>query len=214
MNKIYKADSLLNIPGVSRETLEKLQIYADLLVKWQKSINLVSNSTLEDMWRRHFLDSVQLYPLFEPINSSKSLRDRKILDIGSGAGFPGLVLSILGLGQCHMVESNAKKCAFMNQVIRAVECDAVVHGERVEEMSPFPVNYITSRACASLDKLFDLGQNFLGEDTRCIFLKGQLADEEIRAAKVNWSFGVEKFTSQTDPSGMVLRISQVRRLSV
>lgn len=212
MKKIYTAESLLEKPYVSRETLEKLHIYADLLVKWQKNINLVSKTTLDDMWRRHFLDSVQLYPLFEAADPAMAGSKRKILDIGSGAGFPGLILSILGLGQCHMVESNNKKCAFMTQVVRAVGCDAIIHNERVEEMAPFQVDYITSRACASLDKLFSLGQNFLDEETKCIFLKGQTAAEEIRIAKEKWSFEVEKFTSETEAAAVMLRISQVKRL--
>ncbi|HRW29126.1 MAG TPA: 16S rRNA (guanine(527)-N(7))-methyltransferase RsmG [Emcibacteraceae bacterium] len=107
------ADEFQSLTGVSRETMDKFICYSEMLSKWQKSINLVSNSTISDMWRRHFYDSAQLLSLIE-----KKSEPLKILDIGSGAGFPGLVLSILGAGEVHLVESVGKKCAFMNQVIQ------------------------------------------------------------------------------------------------
>lgn len=108
----------LNVP---RETMDKLIIYAELLEKWQNSINLISGTTVSDMWRRHFYDSAQL---MDYIYDKENV---VILDLGSGAGFPGLVLSILGAYEVHLVEAVGKKCSFMRQVIRETNINAIVH---------------------------------------------------------------------------------------
>jgi 16S rRNA (guanine527-N7)-methyltransferase len=199
---------------VSRETRQKIRIYASLLQKWQKKINLVSDSTLPGLWSRHFYDSYQLKKYFETPESGKIQGKVKILDIGSGAGFPGLLLSMLGVGEFHMVESNSKKCAFMRQVIRETGCDAIIHNERVEHLSAFNVNFVTSRACASLDKLLGMAQNFMGEESIGLFLKGQIADQEIREARQNWQFDVEKFTSATEETGIILKVSHIKALQL
>lgn len=206
MRPITDAKSFLAATDVSRETMEDIRRYAQLLEKWQKKINLVSASTLPTLWSRHFYDSFQLKRLFEGKNP-------KILDIGSGAGFPGLLLSMLDIGEFHMVESNNKKCAFMRQVIREANCNAVVHHERAENLAPFHVDYIISRACASLDKLFNLGRNFIHNETICLFLKGRVAEQEIVEARANWQFEVEKFTSATEESGVILKLSHIRALN-
>ncbi len=194
--------------NVSRETRENILTYAILLKKWQKKLNLVSDTTLPDMWARHFYDSYQLNELF----AHRKAENLKILDIGSGAGFPGLLLSMVGTGEFHMVESNGKKCAFMRQVIRETGCNAFIHNTRVEMMVPFPVDYIISRACASLGRLFVLGQNFIGQETICLFLKGQNVDKEIAEARINWRFEVEKFTSAGRESGAILKVSHIKAL--
>ncbi|MBL4612966.1 MAG: 16S rRNA (guanine(527)-N(7))-methyltransferase RsmG [Emcibacter sp.] len=209
MNDLFTREDFFNKTDVSRETMEKVKIYANLLEKWQRKINLVSSATLPDLWRRHFYDSFQLKALFD---NSKS-NNLRILDIGSGAGFPGLLLSMLGVGEFHMVESNGKKCAFMRQVIRETGCSAIVYNERVEMMKPFQVDYIISRACAPLDKLLDLGRNFMGEDTVCLFLKGEIVDQEIADARANWVFEEEKFTSVSAESGVILKVSHIKGLS-
>lgn len=198
--------------NVSRETQKNIRIYAGLLRKWQKKINLVSETTLPDLWGRHFYDSYQLKKLFDLSRVENSDENLQILDIGSGAGFPGLLLSMLDLGTFHMVESNGKKSTFMRQVIRETNCKAIVHTARAEELPPFPVDYIISRACASLDKLFDLGRNFIRQDTICLFLKGQIADQEIEQARANWSFEIEKFTSVSAESGVILKVSHIKAL--
>ncbi|WP_339861497.1 16S rRNA (guanine(527)-N(7))-methyltransferase RsmG [Paremcibacter congregatus] len=206
----FTEERFFNVSGVSRETMENIRKYANLLVKWQKQINLVSDSTLPDLWTRHFYDSFQLKQHFDADRIGKLT----ILDIGSGAGFPGLLLSMCRIGDFHMVESNNKKCAFMRQVIRETQCQATIHNERVEKLSSFPVDYIISRACASLDKLFDLSRNFISDDTICLFLKGQIAEQEIAEARQNWDFQVEKFTSATEETGMILKVSHIKALSV
>ncbi|MBL4802901.1 MAG: 16S rRNA (guanine(527)-N(7))-methyltransferase RsmG [Emcibacter sp.] len=209
MNKDFNKQDFFKKTNVSRETMEKIEIYANLLQKWQKKINLVSGTTIPDLWCRHFYDSFQLKDHLEGAASRKL----RILDIGSGAGFPGLLLSMLGLGEFHMIESNGKKCAFMRQVIRKTGCNAIVHNERVEDMKPFPVDYIISRACAPLDKLLDLGRNFMGENTICLFLKGQIVEQEIVDARENWLFEHEKFTSVSEETGVILKVSHIKGLS-
>ena len=196
--------------GSSYEAMEKLKIYAGLLDKWQKKMNLVSNSTIENMWLRHFYDSAQL---MEYIDAPKDGQLLKFLDIGSGAGFPGLVLAILGRGEFHMIESNGKKTAFMNQVIRETGIKAIIHNERVENMKIFKVDYITSRACASLNKLFTLGKGFISKETKCLFLKGEIVGQEILEAKENWDFEVKRYTSRTDSKGSILKIYRIRVLT-
>ncbi len=205
MSGIMTAEEFQKCCNVSRETMEKFICYSQMLIKWQKAINLVSNSSLNDLWRRHFYDSAQL---MDYINRKDT--PLKILDLGSGAGFPGLVLSILGAGQVHLVEGVGKKCSFMKQIIQNTAIDAIVHNDRIEDMDFFPVDLITSRACADLEKLIDLTSNFRTAQTECLFLKGEKAEQEIKRATKRWNFKVEKFTSKSEESGLVLRLSQIR----
>ncbi len=191
--------------SVPRETMDQLICYSDLLVKWQKSINLVSDTTIDDMWCRHFYDSAQLIDLIE-----KGKGSLNILDVGSGAGFPGLVLSVLGAGKVHLIESNRKKCAFMKQVIQKTGIDAIVHNERVEKISNSSIDLITSRACADLDKLLSLTANLITPKTECLFLKGEKAEEEIKHASKKWDFKVKKIQSKSEESGIILKLSEIR----
>ncbi|NOZ42757.1 MAG: 16S rRNA (guanine(527)-N(7))-methyltransferase RsmG [Alphaproteobacteria bacterium] len=209
MVKVSDSDSFYRQTGVSRETMVHIRRYHDLVVKWQKKINLVSNASLSDIWCRHFYDSFQLNSLFgQSIGGNL-----QILDIGSGAGFPGLLLSMLGSGEFHMVESNAKKCTFMNQVIRETTCRAVVHCARMEDLAVFPIDYIISRACAPVGRLIEIAQGFIHPETICLFLKGQNADKEIAAARQKWQFKLEKFTSLSEASGVIVKVSDIKALN-
>ena len=119
MEQILSKEAFADLTDVSRETLDKLSAYVDLLIKWQRRINLVGPNTVADVWRRHLLDSAQLYShLADP--------KARLLDLGSGAGFPGLVLSILGAKDVTLIESNQKKCSFLGEVIRQTGCAAQV----------------------------------------------------------------------------------------
>ena len=135
--------------NVSRETCDKLDIYADLLEKWQNSINLVSNSTLASLWERHILDSAQLlsYLPKQPV---------KILDCGSGAGLPAVILALLTDHQIEMAESDTRKCAFMQTALRETGAKAVIHNERLESLPFLDADIITARAFASIDKILHL----------------------------------------------------------
>jgi 16S rRNA (guanine527-N7)-methyltransferase len=190
--------------GVSRETIERLSAYANLLTKWQQRINLVSAATLDDLWRRHMLDSAQLMSLL-PSGT------RVLADLGSGAGFPGLVLAILGVPDVHLIESDQRKCVFLAEAARAADAKVAIHNQRIESLSGLSAGVITARACAPLEKLLSYAQKFLWHDGKALFLKGAGVEEELTAARKLWQMDVERFPSVTDPSGSILRIGQVRR---
>ena len=191
---------------VSRETLAALEVYAGLLRKWQKAINLVSAATLDDLWRRHFLDSAQLVPLLpEP--------DGSVTDLGAGAGFPGLVVALLTGRPTHLVESDQRKAAFLGEAARATGCAGRVqiHASRIEAMKPWPAPVITARALADLTQLLDWGSPFMTADTVCVFPKGAKAEDELTAALRVWKMTVERRRSITDPTGLILRLSHLER---
>ncbi|GHF15583.1 ribosomal RNA small subunit methyltransferase G [Kordiimonas sediminis] len=202
---VYSSDDLQRDLNVPRETMAHLETYAALLTKWQKAKNLVSNSTLPDMWRRHFLDSAQLVPFL----TDRFSTDSKIVDIGSGAGFPGLVLAVMGVGHVHLVESNGKKCSFMNEVNRQTGAGAVIHNDRIEELDPFEADIISSRACARVKQLMDWARPFLKETTEFWLLKGESVDDELTEAQLFWNMQVETFDSLSEPSGVIVRLYQV-----
>ena len=199
------ADDFQTETSVSRETLGRLQVYADLLVRWQASINLVGKSTLNDLWSRHFLDSAQLYPRL-PRNP------QPLFDLGSGAGFPGLVLAIMGVPNVCLIESDSRKVAFLREVIRATGADASVHLGRIEEFQPAErAGVIVSRALASLDRLLAFAEPLLAPDGVCFFLKGQKVREELTESEKEWNIGADWGVSVTDPSGVILRIDRIER---
>ena len=190
--------------NVSRETLGNLQRYADLLVKWQKSINLVSGDTLNDLWCRHFWDSAQLVPLV-PTDA------RVLMDIGSGAGFPGLVLAIMLDIEVNLVESSGKKVAFLREAARVSGARVKLHHGRIERLSLPKSDLITARALASLDRLVEFAVPNLRPHGSCLFLKGARAEEELTEALKKRSMTVERIQSATDPKGVILSIRDISR---
>lgn len=204
----YEFSDLESDLDVSRETLGRLKTYGALLVKWQKAKNLVSNSTLKDIWRRHFLDSAQLAPKLAEVFGKQHL---KMLDIGSGAGFPGLVLAAMGVGHAHMVEANGRKCIFMRQVCLETGADAQIHNVRIEDIPPFEVDIITSRACARIGQLLDWSEPFLFCNPEIWLLKGESAEEELTEAQACWNMTINRFDSKSDPSGVMLRLCDIKR---
>lgn len=189
--------------NVSRETLARFQIYHDLLLTWQKKINLIGPGTEKDVWGRHFLDSAQILGL---VNKAGIKKNRSWLDIGSGAGFPGLVLSILGEDKVFLVEPNPKKCAFLRAVIRETGARAEVFQSKAQDLSPFPVDIVTSRALAPVHQLLEWGAPFLGGGGEFWLLKGETGDQELTPATKNNNMKTEIFQSLTDPKGKILRI--------
>jgi 16S rRNA (guanine527-N7)-methyltransferase len=192
--------------GVSDEILQRLQAYADLLEKWQKKINLVGSNTISKLWNRHMLDSAQLFPLLPRPDCS-------VMDFGSGAGFPGLVLAIMGGPQVTMVESDGRKCAFLAEAMRITQTgpSARLENCRIEDLSSGQVDVVTSRALAPLGKLLVFAGPFLREDSICLFLKGKKADEELTQTEKNWKMQVIKVQSRSDPSGTILKLENVKR---
>lgn len=189
---------------VPRETLTLLERYAALLEEAQRTHNLVGASTLPELWTRHIADSAQLFALAPP--------EAIWLDMGTGAGLPGLVLAILG-ARVHLVEATCKKCAFLAHA-RAelgLETRATVHCARLEALAPFPVDVITARALKALPQLFDWGLPFAAKTTEWLLLKGAQVEDELVAARTRFRFEAELIPSRTSPGGRIVRASKVAR---
>ena len=193
----------------SQKTIEKLKIYEETLKKWQSKINLISPSTVPDIWDRHIMDSAQLYPLI-------SKQPQVILDLGSGAGFPGLVLAILNQTQgkgnwgVHLVESDARKCVFIREIMRLCQVNAIIHNCRIEDMPPMKADVITARALKETKTLLFYAYPFLKTDSYCLFLKGENADLELNWATNEYSFLVEKIPSLTKGS-YILKMMEIHK---
>jgi len=200
----------LALTPVSRETLARLDTFVGLLQRWQAKINLVSPSTLPQLWTRHVADSLQLLPL---------LPDAKVwIDLGSGAGFPGLVLAAALADRpgasVHLVESNLKKAAFLREAARHIAAPATVHAVRIED---FVQNFtgradaVTARALAPLDQLLILAHSVIERGATGLFLKGQDVEAELAAASTSWSFRTEVIPSVTSSGGGIVRIDKLER---
>ncbi|MCI5048884.1 MAG: 16S rRNA (guanine(527)-N(7))-methyltransferase RsmG [Rickettsiales bacterium] len=187
---------------VSRETYDQLNQYVDLLMKWQSKINLISPTTVSDIWNRHILDCAQLYPLIDS--------HQTILDIGSGAGLPGLILSIMGAEDIHLVESDQRKAIFLKECKNTLGLNCAILDKRAENVS-LTAHTITSRACASLSKLFALAAHNIEEGTICVFPKGENYAREIEEAKQDWEFAYQTRPSITHPASVVIIASDIRK---
>jgi 16S rRNA (guanine527-N7)-methyltransferase len=198
------AQGFAEIIHVSRETLAQLEAYAELLTRWSARINLVGRDTVVDLWRRHILDSAQLR-LFVPDTA------KTVIDIGSGAGLPGLILAILGVPGVELVEADSRKCAFLREAARITETDVLIRPCRIEAVPRHPVDVVTARACAPLDRLLGMAEPFLASDSECLFLKGERVEEELTLARKDWTMTASVGASLSDLRGVVLRLQQVAR---
>ena len=195
--------------GVSRETMEGLIRFVSLLERWNQKLNLVSSGSLEDVWERHVRDSAQLAQWF-PRSA------RRYLDIGSGAGFPGLVLALCLRGEgmdlsTTLVESDRRKAEFLRHAIRELGLTAKVISERIERCEPLHADVITARAVAPLSHLLGFAVQQLGDRGRALFPKGRNWNDEIRDARQFFRFEVTPHQSSTDSSAAVLEIWDIRR---
>jgi len=191
---------------VSRETFERLKIYHDLLLKWQSKINLISNDTVSNVWNRHFLDSLQITQYIPNYNNV-------IMDIGTGAGFPGMVIAICGYNNVHLVESDTKKISFLREVSRVTNTPVFIHHVRIEEVVIDNTQIILSRACSNLNQLINLASKNVSRETFFLFHKGKNYSNEIEDAKKSWLFDEVIFPSITDPNGVIVKLSNIRRRS-
>lgn len=195
--------------NVSRETFSLLEIYGGLLEKWQTKINLISSSTIPDMWRRHFSDSWQLL-------SHLPVEKTTLLDLGSGAGFPGLVLALARPQTLDvtLLESDLRKCFFLENVSRETFVPVKVVCARIESLLEPKSRVITARALAALDPLLAYAFPLLEKGGFCLFLKGKGFEEEVEIARKRWDFCLEIFPSLTEGEGRILKISQLERCSL
>lgn len=194
---------------VSRETVEKLQVYEELARKWTSKVNLVSKQDHAYIWQRHILDSVQVARLDDRI-------DVPWLDIGSGGGFPGLVVAIFrdadpSSEKVTLVESDTRKCAFLRTASGELGLNVEVINRRIELIGDVTYSRMSARALTSLRDLLDYASKFLTEDGFAIFPKGIRADEEIQSALVDWEFKCEQFPSILDPQASILKISSIQK---
>ena len=202
----YGPEDFQRDTSVSRETLERLKAYVDLLQRWNAKINLIGRASEADLWRRHILDSVQIAPLVPA-------RTETLADLGAGAGLPGLILSILNTpASIHLIEADRRKCAFLREAIRITQSPAIVHENRVEEVELPPQDVIVARACAPLDRLLEMAQKLVSIHTVCIFPKGLRAEQELTEARAHWNMRVRQVPSRTDPAGRILVLTEVARV--
>lgn len=196
-------EEFLALSCVPHETHPLFERYASLLVEWNKQINLVSASTIPQLWSRHMADSAQLAPLIPE-------KTRVLVDLGSGAGFPGLVLAILGVPEVHLVESVGKKAKFLAAVVKELKLNVTVHNERAEKIKALQADVVTARAVTALPDLLSMSKPFMGKESLALFLKGEKAEAELTEARKYWTFNCKSKPSQTDASGMVLAISELK----
>jgi len=202
MSQPLGAAGFAAVSGVSRETLARLEAYLGLLRRWQRRINLVGAATLADPWRRHVLDSAQLMAHLPP-------GARSVLDLGSGAGFPGLVLALLGAPGVVLVEADRRKCTFLAEAARITAAPVTIRATRIEELPETKVDVVTARALAPLPRLLALARPFFGPTTVGLFLKGARLDEELTAAGERGTMRLRRVQSVSDPRGVILHIQGI-----
>ncbi|WP_081615369.1 16S rRNA (guanine(527)-N(7))-methyltransferase RsmG [Rhizobium freirei] len=202
----------LNGVRVSRETQERLQHFAQLFLKWAKTINLVAPSTIDDLWKRHIADSAQIFQLHPQADHW--------VDLGSGGGFPGVITAILlaerGAGHVDLVESNQKKAAFLRVCLRECQAHGAVHAVRIED-APAVIEHcdrISARALAELDLLLDYSAPWLvrNENLRLVLHKGRDYERELQKARGRWEFDLVKHRSVVERDSVILELSRIRRL--
>lgn len=196
--------------NVSRETMQRLDEFEMLLRKWNPTINLVARSTIDDIWRRHFADSAQIYRLAPPGFDHW-------VDFGTGGGFPGLVIAILAAeshagGNITMVESDLRKATFLRIVATQLKLSARIISERAEDLPPLGADIISARAVAPLNLLLKYAHRHLKPSGRALFLKGKSFRPEVAEALESWAFQSDEYVSITDGSAVVLSLREIRRV--
>ncbi|MCE2565412.1 16S rRNA (guanine(527)-N(7))-methyltransferase RsmG [Komagataeibacter sp. FNDCF1] len=194
-------------PGidVSRETHARLERYADILLRWNQKINLVSPHDLPHLWSRHMADSLQLAELIPPGGVS-------LVDMGSGGGFPGLVIACATDACVTLIESDQRKAAFLREAARVAGVQVTVCAQRLEKADVQPAQVVTARALAPLPLLLEWGSRFLRPDGFCLFLKGRSAEEELTTARAGWHMATTRIPSRTNADGVILELSDIRRV--
>lgn len=204
----------MNSPGwlktdVSRETFERLEAYVALIEKWNPKINLVSKSSLPEIWDRHIWDSAQIFDI--------AVEGSVWADFGSGGGLPGIVLAIFAKElrpdmQFYLVESDQRKCAFLRNAVREIGLNVKVHAERIEVLDPIGASVISARALTDLNGLLEFVERHSAKNGVAILPKGETWEKEILQAQENWSFEYEEITSKTNNDAAILKIKDFARV--
>ena len=202
-------ESISDAFNVSRETMERLTAYHDQVVKWTTRINLISISSVPDLWQRHIWDSAQIAVLCRTV--------RTWVDVGSGGGFPGLVVAILAKEQMPeretvMIESDVRKSTFLRTVIRDLQLNARVIVGRIEDAPPQNAEVMSARALADLTQLLGYAERHLAPEGTAIFLKGETWEKEVEMASETWSFDLRAHKSKTNPKAAILEIKDISRV--
>ena len=191
--------------GLTKNQTHKIDTYLEEIKSFNSHTNIVGRSTMSDPWNRHVLDSLQL---------SNHIKNKKssIVDLGTGAGIPGLMLSIINYENVSLVDSNAKKINFINKIIPMLNLKTKIYLQRIENLKNKKYDFLVCRALSNLSNLFFYSQFFLKKNTVLVFLKGKTVKDEINNAKKKWSFNYKKYTSLSSKDGRVLVISNLKKI--
>lgn len=190
---------------VSPAQIKSLEDFVLLLLQENEKFNFIGKSTVENVWERHILDSAQLLRFIDD-------KDLRFADFGTGAGFPGMVLSILGLREIHLVEKAFRKTEFLRRVKLFSKNRVFIHQSKLEELSNVEFDCVVSRALAPLDKLLTYMPKFLKKDGYCLFLKGKNLEQEIALAKKSFQFEYELHPSLTSNDSNIIKVSKILKL--
>ena len=196
--------SLSYAGNVSRETADKLDIFVALVLTWNRTVNLISRNDEPHLRQRHLQDSLTLLD-YLPKNFDSAI------DLGSGGGFPGLVLAIATGRRFDLVEADKRKAAFLREAARLTGADVSVHAVRIDQLTLRPTMLITARALAPLTTLLAWSGPLLAVNGVCVFPKGRTANAELTAALSQWKMRVEQWPSPLDPTAIILRLSEISR---
>jgi len=204
-------NTFLNFVNVSYETIHRLSLYEEMIISWNKKFNLVADSTLPQIWTRHFLDSAQLMK-FVPLQA------HTLADMGAGAGFPSIVLAVLAKGEgrdlkFYAIESTKKKAEFLKQVGEELNLNISVRAERAESIKDLKTDVITARALIALPDLLGYANRLKKKETTFIFPKGRRFSEELTEARKYWKFDCDIHPSLTDENGRVLIMKNLEKTS-
>ncbi len=204
-----RATALALVP-VSSETEARFALYVDLLAKWRKVTNLISEASFAEVWTRHIADSAQLLAL--------APQARRWVDMGSGAGFPGMVIAIqladIAGARVHCLESDRRKCAFLTEVARATGAPAEIHACRIESLDPdmlTPVDAVTARAFAPLPRLLELAKVWLAHGAVGVFPRGRSAEAQLETVPAARDFAIDRLPSKLDPEATILRVQSASK---
>lgn len=211
MNFEIKKNKIINnikdFINISDLQVKNLEDFVLLLLQQNQQYNLIGKSTIDDIWERHILDSAQLFKFIDNKNV-------KFADFGSGAGLPGIILSILGVKEMNLIEKSFRKAQFLQQAKIISKNKIFIHQAKLEELSNIKFDCITSRALASLDKLLTYSQSFLAKDGYCLFLKGKNLPAEIEVAKKYFKFNYSLHNSLTSADSNIIKINNIEKINI